>query len=448
VSGRGALRLGIALAAVLAFVPAAYAVQVQQVTSDAGITAWLVEDHSVPVVSLHAAFRGGAALDPDDRAGLAVFTAELLDEGASDLDSTAFQSKVEDLSASLEFGAGQDNMTLALHSLAKNLGPSVDLLHLALTAPRFDAEPVARVRAEMLNSLARDQRQPNAIAYRLWWKTEFADNPYGRSTRGTPESIARITPDDMRALVHARFARDVLVVAVVGDITAAQLKPVLDQAFASLPEHAAPNAFADTAPAGQNDVVVSQLPVPQSVVVFGQKGLKRNDPDWYAALLVLNILSAGGLTSRVALEVREERGLAYSISASLYPLRHAGVILGQLGSQNARVAESLDLVRKEWQRMHDDGPTPKELADSKTYLTGSFALGLDSTGRIAGTLLSIQLDGLGIDYLDRRNSLIDGVSLADAKRVAKRVLDPEGLFFVVVGSPEKLGSATRIAPGG
>jgi zinc protease len=196
------------------------------------------------------------------------------------------------------------------------------------------------------------------------------------------------------------------------------------------------------------DVMVSDLNIPQSVVVFGQQGIKRDDPDWYAALIVLNVLSGGSLTSRVALEVREERGLAYSISAGLEPLRHAGLVLGEVGSQNAHVAQTIDLIRHEWRRMHDDGPTAKELAGAKTYLTGSYALSLNSTERIATVLVAIQLDHLGIDYLDRRNALIEKVSLADTKRVAKRLLDPDGLFIVVVGTPTNLSGAQHVIPGG
>ena len=428
-------------------VPAA-AVTITEVKSPGGITAWLVEDHSVPVVSASIAFRGGAALDPDDKAGLSYFVADLLDEGAGDLDSTAFQSKLEDMASSLDFNTYQDEVSIRLRTLKANVATTFDLLRLSLTAPRFDPEPLERNRAEVLTGIGREQRQPVEIADRLWWKTAFAGQPYGRSLRGTPESIARITPNDMRALVKARFAKDVLVISVVGDITPGILAPLLDQTFGALPEHAAPDTLADMTMAHANEVLVSELKIPQSVVEFGQPGIKRDDPDWYAALIVLNILSSGGLTSRVALEVREERGLAYSISASLEPLNHAGVILGQVGSQNAHVAQTIDLIRHEWQRMHDSGPTAKELADAKTYLTGSFALSLSSTQRVASVLTSIQFDHLGIGYLDQRNALIEKVSLADAKRVAKRLLDPRTLLFVVTGSPENLIGAQRVMSGG
>jgi zinc protease len=438
----------LALAALLALALPARAVTIEEVRSEKGITAWLVEDHSIPVVSMSAAFRGGASLDPADKRGLANMTVDLLDEGAGALDSTAYQSQVEDLAAQLNFSAGPDTISVRLRALKEKLAPSFDLLRLALTQPRFDPEPVARVRASVLNAIAREQRSPNALASRLWWQAEFPGHPYGLSSRGTAETVNSITPDDLRNLVHNRFAKDVLIVGVVGDITPAELKPLLDSTFGALPDHAAPGAVPDVTAESKSEVEVANMPVPQSVVVFGEPGVKRNDPDWYAALLDLNILGSGGLASRVTLEVREKRGLAYSVSASLDPLDHTGVILGQAGSQNANAAQAIDVIRATWQRMHDDGPTAKELADAKTYITGSFPLSLDSTGRIASILVSIQFDRLGIDYLGKRDQIINSVTLADAKRVAKRLLSPDKLLFTVVGQPENLKDAVRVTPAG
>jgi zinc protease len=268
------------------------------------------------------------------------------------------------------------------------------------------------------------------------------------SSRGTADTVNAITPDDLRSLVHNRFAKDVLIIGVVGDITPAELKPILDSTFGALPDHAAPDTTPDMTAQTKSEIQVATMPIPQSVVVFGQPGVKRNDPDWYAALLDMNILSSGGLASRVTREVREKRGLAYSVSASLDPLEHAGVILGQAGSQNANMAQAIDVIRSTWQRMHDDGPTAKELADAKTYITGSFPLSLDSTGRIASILVSIQFDHLGLDYLSRRDQLINSVTLADAKRVAKRLLSPDNLLFTVVGQPANLNGAVRVTPAG
>ena len=438
----------LAVAAVIVLALPARAVTIEQVKSAQGVTAWLVEDHSIPIVSMTAAFRGGSALDPAGKRGLANMAVDLLDEGAGTLDSTAYQSQLEDLAAQLSFSAGPDMISVRMRTLKSHVAPSFNLLRLALTEPRFDPEPVARVRAAILDSIAREQRQPNALASRLWWKAAFPDHPYGLSSRGTADTVNSITPDDLHSLVHDRFGKDALIVGVVGDITPAELKPLLDSTFGALPDHAAPDTVANTVAHTKGEVEVANMPIPQSVVVFGQPGVMRNDPDWYAALLDMNVLASGGLASRVTLAVREKRGLAYSVSASLDPLEHAGVILGQVGSQNAKAAEAIHVIRDTWQQMHDNGPTAKELADAKKYVTGSFPLSLDSTGRIATILVSIQFDHLGIDYLDRRDKLIDGVTLADAKRVAKRLLSPDDLLFAVVGQPANLNGAVRVTPAG
>jgi zinc protease len=430
----------------LAVAPALAATKVQAVTSPGGITAWLVEDHSLPVVTLDVSFRGGAALDPADKSGLATLAADLLDEGAGELDSEAFQGRLEDLAASLDVEAGEDDIGVSLRSITANLAPSLELLHLALTAPRFDAQAVARVRAQLLGELEREQRQPQHISGRLWFHNAFGDHPYARPYQGTPESIARIGVDDMRAVVKGRFARDVILIGVVGDVTPETLKPLLDHAFGDLPAQAAAGAVPEAAV--KAPLLLEKLPIPQSVVTFGQPGIKRDDPDWYAAYVVNHILGGGGFSSRLTQEVRVKRGLAYSVYSGLDPLRHAGVIIGGVATENGHVAQAIDIIRAEWRRMREEGPTAQELADAKTYLTGSYPLSLDSTSRIAATLVGIQRDRLGIDYLDRRNALIDAVTLADAKRVARKLLDPELLSFVVVGSPENLPGAKEVPPNG
>jgi zinc protease len=436
------------LGAVLALAAPARAVAIEPVTSPGGITAWLVEDHSVPVVSLELAFRGGAALDPGDEGGLATLTASLLDEGAGDLDSSAYKGRLEDLATSLSFGAGEDTMGASLRTITANVAPAFDLLRLALTAPRFDQPAVARVKGQLLAALAHDRHEPRHISQRLWWETAFAGHPYARPVRGTPEGIERITAADLHGFVHRRFAKDVMLLAVVGDITPDALKPLLDKTFGGLPARAAKDTVPEVAAHGSDAVLLAKMTIPQSVVTFGQPGIQRVDPDWYAALIVNYILGGGGLTSRLAREVREERGLAYSVSTGLDPLQHSGVVIGGVATENAHVAQSIDIIRTEWKRMRDDGPTAQELADAKTYLTGSFPLSLDSTGRIARILVSIQRDHLGIDYLDRRKALIDGVTLDEAKRVARRLLDPKKLFFAVVGEPKSLPQARVVTPSG
>ncbi len=423
------------------------AVEVQRVISPGGIEAWLVEDHANPIISLQLAFRGGAALDPAGKAGLANMVSGLLDEGAGDLDSQAFQGRLEDLSIRLSFDAGLDNFSGTLRTLTENREAAAELLRLALTEARFDAEPVERIRGQILVHIRRESEDPGAIANRTLRRLFFPEHPYGRPVRGTSESVSALTTEDLREFVAARLARDVLKIAVVGDITKAELAALLDRTFLGLPARAAPAEVPDTTPQGAGELVVIEKDVPQSVVVFGHGGIDRDDPDFYAAYLVNYLLGGGGFSSRLYQEVREERGLAYSIYSYLSAFDHAAMTMGGVATANARVAESLEVIRAEWARMAEEGPSEEDLANAKTYLTGSYPLRQTSTGRIAGMLLGIQLDDLGIDYINKRNSYIEAITLEDARRVARRLYDVSALSVVVVGRPEGL-SATRPAPDG
>jgi zinc protease len=432
------------MAAVLAVHPA-QAVEVQRVRSPGGIEAWLVEDHSNPIISLSLAFRGGAALDPAGKEGLASMVAGLIDEGAGDLDSQAFQGRLEELSISLHFNADMDGFSGELQSLTENRDTAFDMLRLALTQPRFDAEPVERIRSQILAGLARSSEDPDTIAGRVLNKLLYPQHPYGRPSGGTLESIAAMKVDDLRRFTAERFGRDALVVGVVGDISPAELGPLLDKTFGTLPAQAAPFEVAKVDPNASGDLVVIDKDVPQSVVLFGQNGIARDDPDYYVAYTVNYILGGGGFASRLYEEVREKRGLAYSVYSYIYPLDHSSMIIGGVATQNSRVAESLDLIRLEWKRMAESGPTEDELRDAKTYLTGSFPLRFSSSNRIAGMLVGMQTEHLGIDYLDRRNSFIEAVTEEDARRVARRLYDESALTVVVVGRPDGV-RPTRPAP--
>ncbi len=429
-------------------VSAKAAVSIERVVSPGGIEAWLVEDHTLPMVSLNAAFQGGASLDPEGKVGLAAMVAGLLDEGAGPLDSQAYQGRLEDLASSVSFGASEDSFSVVLKSLTANVPQTFDLLRLSLSEPRFDQEPVTRVRGELLNNLSRQAQEPRYLASRTFWRTAYGSHPYARPSQGRTATVNAITVEDLRRFTRDRLGRDVLLIGVVGDITPEALKPLLDKTFGGLPAKAAPGVVADTPAVTDGATLLVKKPIPQSVVTFGEPGILRSDPDWYAALLVSTVLGGSSLTSRLALEIREKRGLAYGVNVGMAPLKHSGVILGSVATANARIAQSIDIIRQEWRRMRDDGPTEEELQDTKRYLTGSFPLSLDSTGSVASLLVLIQQDKLGIDYLEKRSALINGVTLDEAKRVARRLFDPDKLTFVVVGSPDELPNAREVTPGG
>ena len=410
---------------------------VERVVSQGGIEAYLLSEPSIPFLSLSMHFKGGAALDPQGKEGLSYMISGLLDEGAGELDSQAFRTELEDLAIRLSFDAGRDEFTGRLKTLTDKRQRAFELLRLALAEARFDAEPVERIRNQIQASLRQRSEDPDYLAGLAWFETAFPGHPYGRPLRGTVESIAGLTVDDLRGFVDRRLARDNLVIGVAGDVTAEELKPLLDLAFGDLPAHSVPVDIADVTPDGGQTVIVRR-DIPQSRVSFGETGIERDDPDFYAAYVANHILGGGGFTSRLTDEVREKRGLAYSVYSYLYPADHSAMWLGGLGTTNAAVGEALRLVRQEVGRMARGEVDEATLADAKTYLTGSFPLRLTSNDAIAAMLVSMQVNDLGIDYLDKRNGYIEAVSLDDVRRVAARLYDPARLLVVVVGDPQGL----------
>jgi zinc protease len=418
---------------VLAMSPAVgAAAKVERVVSPGGIEAYLVSEPSIPFLSMSIHFAGGSALDPSGKEGLAYMVSGLLDEGAGALDSQAFRTELEDLAIGLSFDAERDSFTGELKTLTEHRRRAFELLRLALTEPRFDPEPVERIRHQIEASLRRSSEDPEYLASLTWFETAFAGQPYGRPVRGTLESVAGLEAADLRGFVSTRLAKDNLTVGVAGDVTAEELGPLLDLAFGDLPATSTPVELATSAPRG-GQTIFERRDVPQSQVMFGEAGLRRDDPDYYAAYVANHILGGGGFTSLLIEEVREKRGLAYSVYSYLYPLEHAPIWLGGLGTSNRSVEEALRLVRHEIERVAGGEISQERLDDAKTYLTGSFPLRLTSNDRIAQTLVGMQVDDLGIDYLERRNAYIEAVTLEDVRRVARRLYHPDQLLVVVVG---------------
>jgi zinc protease len=430
----------LAALALLGIAPAASAMTIEKIVSPSGIEAWLVREHSVPLVALNYAFHGGSAQDEADKAGTASLAADLLDEGAGDLDGKTFHERLENHAIELGFQVARDYFHGSLRTLNEHRDEAFDLLRLALAAPRFDADAVERVRGQTLSSLRRDSTNPSSLSNNRWWETAFPGHPYGRETEGTLETVPRIAAGALRDYVRRAFARNGLTISIVGDIDAKTAGELIDRAFAGLPANNDLKPVADASPRGMGRVIVINLDVPQAVVTFGGQGLARSDPDFMAGYIVNHILGGGSFSSRLYKEVREKRGLAYGVSDNLVWFRRAAVVLGGTATRADRTADALAIVETETKHMAENGPTADELAAAKSFLKGSYALSLDTSGKIAAQLTQIQLDKLGIDYIERRGALIDAVSIADAKRVAKRLYS-SGMLVTVAGRPKGLTSS-------
>lgn len=432
----------LAFGCLFAALPAAQATTVERVISPGGIEAWLVHDKTVPMVALEYTFTGGASQDPADKPGVAHLLTTLLDEGAGDLTSAAFQQKLEDQAIKLSWASDRDDFRGSLRTLSARKDAAFDLLRLALTAPRFDADAIERMRTQLSASLRRESVDPNQIASNAWWAAAFPDHPYGRPPKGTLESLAKITAGDLRAYVSHVFARSNLKVAVVGDIDAAAVGQMLDRVFGSLPAKAQLAAVPPAKLHGIGKINVVDLDVPQATVSFGGVGLPRKHPDFVTAYVVNHIFGGGSFTSRLYQEVREKRGLAYGVSTFLYPMDEAALVMGWTATRSDKTKEAIEIIQKEAKRFAADGPTAEELTHAKDYLVGSYALRFDSSAKIAQQLVQIQLDDLGIDYINHRNEQIEAVTLEDAKRVA-RTLFEGGYLTTVVGRPKGMSTGQR-----
>lgn len=430
------LVLSLALALLLA-APARAAIDIQEVTSPGGIDAWLVESHEIPFVALEIRFRGGASLDAPGKRGAISLMTSLLEEGAAEMDARDFARARDALAASFRFGVGADSLRISARMLTENRDEAVALLRAALHTPRFDADAIERVRGQVLSGIASDAKDPDSIAAQTYDRLAFGEHPYGSSPDGTEDSVRALTRDDLIEAHRRVIARDRLYVAAAGDISAEDLGLLLDRLFADLPQTGAPmppQADYDL-PGG---VTVVPFDTPQAVAIFGHEGIMRDDPDFFAAYTMNEVLGAGGLGSRLMDEVREKRGLTYGVYSFLYPMDLTALVRGRVASSNARIAEAIEVIRAEWAHMAESGVTAEELEEIKTYLTGAYPLRFDGNGNIARILVGMQLEGLTPDYIATRNDRIRALTQDDIQRVAARVLHPDRLHFVVVGRPEGL----------
>jgi len=434
------MRMVVALAAaVLMALPARAAVEIEEVTSPGGIRAWLVEEPSIPFVALELRFRGGASLDAEGKRGAINLMTALLEEGADDMDAQAFAAARDAMAASFSFDVGDDSLSVSARFLTETRDEAVELLRAALVAPRFDADAIERVRAQVISNIRSSAKDPNRIAGRSFDSLAFGTHPYGTSRNGTEDSVAALTRDDLIAAHGRVLARDRVYVSAVGDIDAETLGAVIDRLLADLPQVGAPMP-PEVAVALEPGVTVVDYDSPQSVVVFGHAGIDRHDPDFFPAYVLNHILGGGGFGSRLMEELREKRGLTYGVASYLVPMDLAATYQGSFASANDKVAEAVALVRDEWAKLAAEGVTAEELEAAKTYLTGAYPLRFDGNAPIARILVGMQMDDLPTSYVETRNAKVEAVTLEDVARVAARILRPEALHFVAVGRPEGLAT--------
>lgn len=429
------IRFVLGLFVIVVALPARAETDIQEVVSPGGITAWLVEEHSIPFVALELRFRGGGTLDLPGKRGATNLMVGLLEEGTGDMDARDFAQATEELAAQFGYRAYDESIALSAKFLTENSEEAVALFRKSVVEPRFDQVSIDRVREQVLAGIRSDAKDPDRIASAKFDALAFGDHPYGSSMDGTAESVNGLTRNDIVAAHQGALALDRVYVSAVGDITAGELGVLLDKLLMGLPETGAEFAGpAEFQLSGGQTVV--DFATPQSVAIFGHEGITRDDPDFFAAFVLNTIMGGASFDNRLMEEVREKRGLTYGIGTYLISMDQAELYLGSVASANDRVAQAIDVVRDEWARMASEGPTGEELEAAQTYLTGAYPLRFSGNAEIADILVGMQIEGLGIDYIPGRNDQVLAVTLEDIKRVAARLMRPEDLHFVIVGQPE------------
>lgn len=404
---------------------------IQTVHSKSGLKAWLVHDESVPVISMQFAFRGGSKLDDNETQGLSMMLSHLLDEGAGPYSAAEFQKRLNDRSISLSFGSGRDSLSGNLETLSKYKEEAFALLKTALTKPLFDEESIARIRAANLARIRDSLSDPDWRASRLMLDRAYEGHPYALNSGGSISSLQNITREDLVEAHKNRLTRDRLVIGVSGDITAEELRTLLDLIFGDLPESSGPILIEDTPIQNQEITALHPYETPQTVIQMVWPGVSRKDNDYYDAL-VLNAAWGGlGFGSMLTEDIREDRGLTYGIHTSLSGLNHAPSLVLRTSTAHDNLPEMLERIETGRQRLLQ-APLPNDkLQLAKEYLIGSLPLNLTSNNQVASILLSLQLDHLPTDYLDRREEKIRAVTGETAQAMAQKILNRQPMSALV-----------------
>jgi zinc protease len=411
--------------------------KVQEFKTPAGLKGWLVSTPDIPVLTVQLTFlNAGDKNNPKGMAGLSDFISAMMDEGAGAYDAQAFKQLLLEKNIQFRASSSSDHFSIQLRCTKDNIADLFDIMKLILFQLRFDKAAMDRIKQQMQTSLQQSLHAESTVVMDAFRQQAFPNHPYGTGTQTHLDDMPAITKEAMEQYIKDWFTQENLQITVAGAIDESQLSKHLDDILGKLPTTGHKNTVGHKDLITPGDVKVVDMDIPQSVIVFYQPGIARSDPDFYATYILCKILGDGGFKSRLWDEVREKRGLAYYIDADLKWSPHANYLVGSTGSANASVKEVIDLIRQEWEKILEKGVTQEELDFVKERMIGSYPLGFTSTKQIAGVLNQYQQDGLAPDFIAQRNNYIKKIALDDVNRVAKKLIQPKNLSFIVVGKPE------------
>ena len=433
----------------LLFAPIAQAsVNVQTTSIGHGVKVWYAKNDSVPVVDVQLTFEGaGSASDAEGKSGRAAFAASMLTEGAGTLDSAAFRRALEEKAITLDMDTDSDRLRIHIYCLRENAMRAGELLAMALKSPMLNESDQARMKADLTSAISRMEERPGYRAGRMLSERGFKGHPYANLPYGTPASLAALNAQDVRDYLNTYVTRGNVLVGASGDVDASLLDDMLRPVIAALNQNdSGAVSVMQTSFAGGGETLRASMPVPQTNILFAAPAIARDDQRFYALYLLNHILGGNALFSRLGEQVRQQKGLVYSIDTDLEMKRGASLIEGSLATRNASAEEAITQVKAVLGDLHDKGVTTGECAEAKSYVLGAFARQLDSSSSVTNLIMAMQTHHLGEDYVEKRANLFSKVSCGDINALAAELLNPSRFLFAVVGGSPDVGGTGPIAP--
>ena len=411
------------------------AIQFESLETKNGIKFWLIEDKTLPLVSISFSFKGGSILDPVGKSGVTSLMTSLLDEGTQNFTASEYRLFKRENGIKISFSTSKERIEGTFQVVKPRLQEGFYLLHESINKAKFPINEIKKVKSQVEASIKIDNSNISTIASNKFNKFFFKDKLIGRNTKGSLETLGNISRDDIQSIYRSSFIKNRLVIGISGDIEPNLAKKYVDYVFGDLPSKKFINPISMLEDLNKG-MKIMEMKTPQTTVVFGQKGLGRKDKEYFAARVINYVLGGGGFQSRLYKEIREANGLVYSIYSYLLPYEYAGVIVGGFQTRNQNVGKTIEKVKTEWNRIKTEGITKIELQNAKTYYKGSFSRNFTSTLSIASLLMIVQYYDLGEDYFDKRDLIIDNLKLNELNNLAKNLFDSETLFFMIVGEPK------------
>lgn len=412
----------------------------ERFVTDNGITVLLLERRALPFITVHATVRAGSVFEPEELAGLANITADLLTEGTTRRTATEISEEIDFVGGSLSSSGGIDYSSASVKILSRDREKGFELLADILINPSFPPEEIERMRSQIKAGIISKEDEPSTVAAEKFNELLFGGHPYSRPAEGTLESVERIKRDEIVSFHRAFYRPNNTIMAVVGDIDKKELKRLLGKHFGEWKKgEIEPPDYEKAKPLKKRIVKVIDKGITQANIQLGHLGIKRENPDFYAAYVMNYILGGGGFVSRLMTEIRDNRGLVYSVYSYFNPLKDPGSFKVGIQTKNETAREAIQEAINQIRKIAEKGVTEKELRDAKDYLVGSFPLKFTTNKKIASYLTYMEIYNLGPDYLDRFPVIIENLTVDDINRAARRYLDPESYLLVIVGDKEKMG---------